>query len=81
LPLDLPLHQSLPICLSSSASTQEGQIAAASGSAAVVVAAVAAAPAAVVAFVTIEVRGAGLEHGKKKEEANICLYSSINVSI
>jgi len=79
LPLDLPLHQSLPICLSSSATTQEGQIAAAaSGSAAVVVAA---APAAVVAFVTIAVRGAGLEHGKKKEEANICLYSLINVPI
>lgn len=73
LPLDLPLHQSLPICLFSSATTQDGQLATAGTSAG---AAVATTTAAAVGSTTVEVCGAGLEQGKNKEEAYIIISES-----
>jgi len=72
LPLDLPLPQSLPICLFSSDSSYDRQLAAASEFAAKQIAsevstagAAATATATIVGMTsTIEVRGAGLEQGK-----------------
>jgi hypothetical protein len=73
LPLDVPLPQSLPICLFSPASTYDRQLAAPSDSAAETAAAGGGAATAaetsttstiVGLTTTIEVRGAGLEQGK-----------------